>query len=84
MPSWVDSTLVEQRIVEAGAVLPAYGAVTGWAALRWLGGQWFDGDAAGRLAAAGDVGDDHIRPQPGIALSEERMNAYEVIAPTGW
>jgi hypothetical protein len=27
----------EQRIVEAAAVLPAYGGVTGWAALRWLG-----------------------------------------------
>src|SRR4029078_5120154 len=25
----------------------------------------------------------HIRPQPGVALSEERMNAYEVIALDG-
>lgn len=46
VPSYVDGTLVEQRIVEASALLPSlYGAVTGWAALRWLGGAWFDGNA---------------------------------------
>ena len=33
----VDSDSVEQRIVEAAAVLPSYGGVTGWAALRWAG-----------------------------------------------
>jgi len=32
-----------QRIVEAAARLPAHGAVTGWAALCWSGGRWFDG-----------------------------------------
>jgi hypothetical protein len=32
---------VEQRIVEAYAVHRA-GVVTGWAALRWCGGRWFD------------------------------------------
>ena len=32
-----------QRIVEAAARLPAHGAVTGWAALCWLEGRWFDG-----------------------------------------
>lgn len=32
-----------QRTVEAAARLPAHGAVTGWAALRWAGARWFDG-----------------------------------------
>jgi hypothetical protein len=83
VPSWVDSTLAEQRIVEAGAVLPAYGAVTGWAALRWLGGRWFEGRRADGSLLPVTLATTHIRPQPGIALSEERMNAYEVIALDG-
>ena len=29
-------------------LLPAYGGVTGWAALRWAGGLWFDGAGARR------------------------------------
>jgi hypothetical protein len=67
---------VEQRIVEAAAVLPAYGGITGWAALRWLGGAWYDGTwAGGRLLR--DVvlatNDSSVRPQPGIAISEERI-----------
>jgi hypothetical protein len=39
-------TSTEQRIVEASYLLPADGAVTGWAVLRWLGGRWFEGGAA--------------------------------------
>ena len=35
--------VVEQRIVEQVALLPAGGMVTGWAALRLLGGGFFDG-----------------------------------------
>lgn len=42
VPAYVEQT-VEQRIVEAASRLPAYGAVTGWAALRWAGGHWFEG-----------------------------------------
>jgi hypothetical protein len=80
VPSWVDPTLVEQRIVEAGAVLPAYGGVTGWAALHWLGGRWFTGTRADGSPLPVTVAADGIRPQPGIAISEERLNAYEIIA----
>ena len=42
VPAAVDDALVEQRIVEQGARLTR-GAVTGWAALRLLGGGYFDG-----------------------------------------
>jgi hypothetical protein len=72
---------VEQRIVEAAAVLPSYGGVTGWAALRWLGATWFDGTSRGGqidrpvvLATASRS----IRPQPGIATSEERLDPSEL------
>lgn len=43
MPADVDHTVVEQRILEASVLLPAGGAVTGWAALRMRGGSFFDG-----------------------------------------
>ena len=42
VPAAVDESLVEQRIVEQGARLTR-GVVTGWAALRLLGGGYFDG-----------------------------------------
>ena len=43
VPTTVDGARVEQRIVEAAAVLPTYGGLTGWAQLRWAGARWFDG-----------------------------------------
>ncbi len=70
----VDADRLEQRIVEAAAVLPeACGGVTGWAALRWAGatlvrrtprggGRPAPVDAGGRRHRA-------IRPQPGIAIT---------------
>jgi hypothetical protein len=85
VPAYVEPT-TEQRIVEAAAVLPAYGGVTGWAALHWLGGSWFEGQRRGgrelrpvTLAVA----DRSIRPQPGIATSEERMSPTQLTACNG-
>jgi hypothetical protein len=80
VPSYVETT-TEQRIVEAAAVLPAYGGVTGWAALRWLGGTWFEGTRSGgrelrQVTLA--VADRSIRPQPGIVTSEERLSPTEL------
>lgn len=64
----------EQRIVEAAARLPAYGALTGWAALRWQGALWFEGlrpDQRPRPVTLA-VGDRHaVRPQPGLQVSQE-------------
>jgi len=74
----------EQRIVEAAAALPRFGGVTGWGALRWAGGAWFDGMTAGgrepldvQLACA------HRRPQPGIAICEEGLDPDELVMVDG-
>lgn len=80
MPADLELT-PEQRIVEAAAVLPAYGGVTGWAGLRWLGGSWFEGLRRGEiLPVTLAVGDRSIRGQPalGIATSEERLDPSEL------
>ena len=76
VPSGVDRDSVEQRIFEASVVTPPRCAITGWAALRWLGARWFTG-----LTAAGErrpvtivVGTHDIRPQRGIAVSAEGWN----------
>lgn len=75
VPSRIDDEPVEQRIVEAAAVLPTYGGVTGWAMLRWAGDRWFGGlnhDGTRRdvtLATAGL----HVRTQPGIAVCREKI-----------
>ena len=66
----------EQRILEASAVLPDFGGVTGWAALRWAGGVWFDGLGAGGLPRPVwlVVSGRDVRAQPGIAISAERLD----------
>ena len=86
MPSEVDGSSPEQRIVEAAAVLPAYGGVTGWAALRWWGGAWFDGLAGGGrslLPVTLAVAACDIRPQPGIAVSEEGLDPEQLTSCDG-
>jgi hypothetical protein len=78
VPWYVDPT-PEQRIAEAAAVLPPYGGVTGWAALRWLGAAWFEGTRGNtQLPVTLAVADRSIRPQPGIATSEERLDPSEL------
>ena len=80
VPERVDRT-TDQRILEAAAVLPDYGGVTGWAAMRWQRARWFDGLRDGQverpvtLVTAGT----HIRPQPGIAVSKERLSPSDLI-----
>lgn len=70
MPVAADPHVVEQRIVEAAAVVPHGAVVTGWAALRWWGGAWFEGLAAnGRtpLPVPLAVGSGHARrPQADV------------------
>ena len=79
VPSYVELT-PQQRVLEAATRLPpGQGAVTGWAALCWIGARWFGGSTATDvhglpvdLAVRQD-----IRPQPGIYVCAERMHPDE-------
>lgn len=70
---------MEQRILEQSVRLPAVGAVTGWAALRWRGAHYFTGSDGGTEQpvpfALGclDIGRD-----PGIRVSRERFWPHEI------
>lgn len=86
IPSSVDGTLPKQRVVEAAALLPGYGAVSGWAALRWSGGTWFGGvDRHGDLLpvpVAVSTGN-RLRPRPGVAPSQEHIPPHELARRNG-
>jgi hypothetical protein len=74
LPSWVDPTNVEQRIVEAGHHLPWMASVQGWASLRWQEARWFDGRTDGgraELPVPIAVLHGSIREQAGIAVTSE-------------
>lgn len=83
VPAEVSTELPEQRIVEAAQMIPGYGGVTGWAALCWQGGRWFRGDDL-RVDGAPALRDVtiatmiHARSQPGVVISEERLNRREI------
>ena len=72
---------VEQRILDAACRLPEGGAVTGWAALRWRGGGYFDGLAPGGADPVPVpllLGGGNFRPIPGCARSKAQL------APSEW
>lgn len=77
----------EQRIVEVAAGLPEGTAVTGWAALAWLGARWFDGlasDGVTQLPVPVAVDDRRrIRKRAGARLSEDWLFGTDVIRVDG-
>jgi len=75
----------EQRTVEASHLIPADGgAVTGWAALRWMGGVWFDGSTARDGLRPVDLALwDYIRPQPIVKICEERIDPRDLMVVDG-
>ncbi len=81
---WVPRTVeqnVGQRVAEAASRLPAHGAVTGWAALAWLGGRWFEGigprmDPRPVTLALGSR--HSLRPDRHVAVSQELVPAGEI------
>jgi hypothetical protein len=84
VPSCVDATSPEQRIIEAAAALPVIGGVTGWAGLRWAGGHWFGGVAGGEVRPVPlAVGFHDIRPQAGIEVTQEHLDLREVTSLDG-
>jgi hypothetical protein len=83
VPTGVDGSRPEQRIVEAAEVLPRYGGITGWAALRWAGGRWFDGLAAGGRVVRPVVlatGGLNVRHQPGLRVCKEKLDPRDLTA----
>jgi hypothetical protein len=79
MPSHVDESVVEQRILEQGSRIPGYGAVTGWASLRWRGATYFDGlGYDGEVLPVPLILDSGIRPDPRFTQTEMQL------APTEW
>jgi hypothetical protein len=80
VPSSVDESVVEQRILEQASRMRRYGAVTAWAALRWHGAAFFDGTTDGgrtRLPVPLVVGRSRLRPDPRVSMSEEQLAPSE-------
>jgi hypothetical protein len=81
VPTYVDRDLPEQRVLEASVLLPPNGAVTGWGALRLLGGRFFDGSSRdGELLPVDLVAGPHSarRRRPGVHWSQDRLEPAEV------
>jgi hypothetical protein len=85
VPSSVDDGVVEQRIIEQAGRLGPHGAVGSWAALRWYGGNFFDGmDQGGRRRLAVPlVSGSDLRPDPRVALSWEQLAPSERLVVAG-
>lgn len=86
VPAEVDACAPRQRIVEAAAVLPNVGGVTGWAALHWMGAAWLDGtDRGGRSTQPVDLATCYhdIRSQPGFLVRQERLGPGELLVHRG-
>jgi hypothetical protein len=83
VPATVDSSVVEQRIIEQAVRLPTTGAVTGWASLRWQGAAFFDGTADGGRTLLpvpllpGRVG--NLRPSERCLIVREGLPPYDRI-----
>lgn len=84
LPSHVDSTVTDQRILDAATVVGDRGVVTGWAALHWLGGRWFEGlGAGGQERPVPLLTRLHVQPRPGILITQERCSPQEIVLVDG-
>ena len=80
MSASVSTDVVEQRILEQGQRIRSYGAVTGWAALRWRGARFFDGTCRGGtriLPVPLVLGRARLQPDPRIQISEAQLERSE-------
>ena len=81
VPAGVDTDHPEQRTVQAAAVVPHVGGVTGWAQLRWAGATWFSGLAQdGRTKRPVDLVTPltDIRSQADFTISHEQLDVSEL------
>ncbi len=82
VPVAVDGSIPEQRIMEQSTRLPDGGAVTGWAACRLWGGNFFDGletDGRTPIPVPLVVGSGQIRPDEKVRVARDRLPAEEVV-----
>jgi hypothetical protein len=79
VPADTDDGVVEQRIVEQAGRIKSYGAVTGWAALRWHGANFFDGttDGGRTMLPVPLVVHSKLRPDPRFTLTEDQLSCTE-------
>ncbi|WP_017933032.1 hypothetical protein [Nocardioides sp. Iso805N] len=75
LPAHIDGGGLDQRLVEIGTALPAQSALTGWAALHWLGAPWTEGTAGdgSRLPVPILVPNHRTRSRPGVLITAERF-----------
>lgn len=75
VPSTVDETRVEQRILEQGCRVRSHGAVTGWASLRWWESARFDGRALDGSRAPVPIvtGGSRLRGDGRVTISQEQL-----------
>jgi len=81
VPSDVGDGVVEQRIVEQGARLRC-GVITGWGALRLLGGGYFDGlahDGHTLLPVQVAANGDRLRSGPGLDVRRVAVDEADVV-----
>lgn len=86
VPTHVDGTRPEQRILEQAARVRERGAVTGWAALRLHGAAFFDGlGPDGRTPRPVPLveGDGRLRETPTATISRARLDPDDVIVRHG-
>jgi len=76
---------VDQRIIEASYRAPHDGGVTGWAAIRWQGGRWFEGVAADRslLPVPITMIGAYRSHTPGVVHTKERITPSELVTVDG-
>jgi hypothetical protein len=83
VPVSVDAEVAEQRILEQSMRLPPGGAVTGWAALRLHGANFFDGreaDGFTRIPVPLLIGQGrNIRGDELVSISREELPPAEVV-----
>jgi hypothetical protein len=78
VPACTDASRVEQRILEQSARLGHYGAISGWAALRWRGASYFNGTWRGEvLPVPLAVGKGCLRPDPAFVRLRRQLPLWE-------
>jgi hypothetical protein len=85
VPSWVDSSVVEQRVFEQGHRIKKHGAVGGWSALKWYGAAYFDGTNrdGGTLPVQLVLCRSNLRPDPRVQLDYSTLARTERVQVDG-